>query len=623
MTKPKGSWLMRAFALLLCAIGGRGIATAQIVFPTTAELYGVHELSVQRGYSGNPFNYFAVRFDVAYTAPDGRVIPFWGFFDGDGAGGMSGATWKARFMPDQEGTWSVRMSFSDLPQVPPYVEVRTFSVGQNPNPALRYPGPARLDPNNPKFLVDARGNPIHWRGYGIKHVQEDQLTGCCDPPLNAGDGQKFVTKYVNQHLVPKGYNAAYVMVPTGWKGQTHPLTGTCNPDATPSDCPLWGDYSRYSLRASKEFDTIIQALHQNRVWTISWITFALQNMPGGNAVFDALWNSNTPQGNYQRFMRYFTARYGAYYNFFMWSPTWEVFEQPDYVTRINTMMTYLQSIDPGYKDTGGTPRKRLHGAHDQAQTSWAAWQSILPRQQSSRRMTGLTAWFCDPNPPYYPIDCENRYSPSHPWEGTNSNTRQTGYYSGSNAGHYDYPNPENYMRQDYPNVIIGAEDLWEFASGKFNKPRNLTEVRRGLFGALFAGVLPMYDEWMLSDPPSGGAGASASQPVVQAVLSWWYGNVSYRHPQFMMMNWPNCSMAWSDVVWDAQQVCSGIPGQQYVLLHESGGTASISLSGVSGSFSVLQVSTVTGGMAWLADAQGGTLWSATVPADTLVILNKR
>jgi hypothetical protein len=50
--------------------------------------------------------YRDVGLDVTYIAPDGRRVPFWGFFDG-------GATWKIRFMPDQLGIWRYEARFSD------------------------------------------------------------------------------------------------------------------------------------------------------------------------------------------------------------------------------------------------------------------------------------------------------------------------------------------------------------------------------------------------------------------------------------------------------------------------------------------------------------------------------
>jgi hypothetical protein len=50
--------------------------------------------------------YADVTLQVTYHRPDGSVVRFWGFYDGDD-------TWKARFMPDQLGVWRYEAVFSD------------------------------------------------------------------------------------------------------------------------------------------------------------------------------------------------------------------------------------------------------------------------------------------------------------------------------------------------------------------------------------------------------------------------------------------------------------------------------------------------------------------------------
>jgi len=50
--------------------------------------------------------YAHVTFHVAYTAPSGKVVKSWGFYDGQDI-------WRIRFMPDQVGTWQYDASFSD------------------------------------------------------------------------------------------------------------------------------------------------------------------------------------------------------------------------------------------------------------------------------------------------------------------------------------------------------------------------------------------------------------------------------------------------------------------------------------------------------------------------------
>ncbi|MHC4743576.1 MAG: DUF5060 domain-containing protein, partial [Planctomycetota bacterium] len=60
-------------------------------------------LKNSKKYAG-PFT--DVSLDVVYTAPDGRKIKFWGFYDGSD-------TWKIRFMPNMPGRWRYEARFSD------------------------------------------------------------------------------------------------------------------------------------------------------------------------------------------------------------------------------------------------------------------------------------------------------------------------------------------------------------------------------------------------------------------------------------------------------------------------------------------------------------------------------
>ena len=62
------------------------------------------EIAVQNPNSyENPFE--DVTLDVVFSAPNGRLIIFYGFYDIDG--------WKIRVMPDQLGIWSYEATFSD------------------------------------------------------------------------------------------------------------------------------------------------------------------------------------------------------------------------------------------------------------------------------------------------------------------------------------------------------------------------------------------------------------------------------------------------------------------------------------------------------------------------------
>jgi hypothetical protein len=57
----------------------------------------------------NPF--LDYRLQVTFTGPSGQKYVVPGFFDGDGNGGGTGNIWRARFAPDQGGTWTYQASF--------------------------------------------------------------------------------------------------------------------------------------------------------------------------------------------------------------------------------------------------------------------------------------------------------------------------------------------------------------------------------------------------------------------------------------------------------------------------------------------------------------------------------
>jgi len=59
--------------------------------------------------SPNPF--LDYRFNVRFTAPDGREFRVPGYFAGDGNGGASGTIWQAHLAPDTTGEWDYEISF--------------------------------------------------------------------------------------------------------------------------------------------------------------------------------------------------------------------------------------------------------------------------------------------------------------------------------------------------------------------------------------------------------------------------------------------------------------------------------------------------------------------------------
>ncbi|MBN2180663.1 MAG: DUF5060 domain-containing protein [Sedimentisphaerales bacterium] len=97
-------------AIVLCA--GTHVRAANV---PEVGLYRVFEVQIrnEKSYENKLAD---VDLTVTYTSPSGKVVNFWGFFDGDGRGGgnlAEGNIWKLRFMPDELGKWSYVYRWSD------------------------------------------------------------------------------------------------------------------------------------------------------------------------------------------------------------------------------------------------------------------------------------------------------------------------------------------------------------------------------------------------------------------------------------------------------------------------------------------------------------------------------
>ena len=86
-----------------------------------------------------------------FTAPDGKVTKFWGFYDG-------GANWRYRFSPDQLGRWRYQARFLDgAAQV----------VGEFECVASDLPGPLTRGEANPVWFATKAGGPLVVRSFHV------------------------------------------------------------------------------------------------------------------------------------------------------------------------------------------------------------------------------------------------------------------------------------------------------------------------------------------------------------------------------------------------------------------------------------------------------------------------
>ena len=149
-------------------------------------------------------------------------------------------------------------------------------------------------------------------------------------------------------------------------------------------------------------------------------------------------------------IRYFIARYGAYYNFIGWSPTWE-WHDAWTKSEIDAIMDQVDAWDPF---------KRMYSIHDCSHNDFS-WLDFSMRQAASRTVF-------------------HGNSRTAKWTQFSSRHSICGSSSGIGSKFVQRP-------------IVGSEDIWEGTLA--DQPRNGTEVRRGAWGGLLAGIMPLYSEW--------------------------------------------------------------------------------------------------------------------------------
>jgi hypothetical protein len=154
---------------------------------------------------GTP-NPFLIDVDITFTGPGGQTYVVPGFYDGDGVGGMDGSLWKARFSPEEVGSWTY-MTSSPEPLLDG--ESGSFEVvyGVNCQPYLPggmpdLPCIGRLEYVGDHYLKFKNGT--YWLKGGANEP-EDFLA----PEQTIGFPNK--TEAIN-YLSSKGVNSLYIML---------------------------------------------------------------------------------------------------------------------------------------------------------------------------------------------------------------------------------------------------------------------------------------------------------------------------------------------------------------------------------------------------------------------------
>lgn len=154
---------------------------------------------------GDP-NPFKIPVEVAFTDPDDRVYTVPAFYDGDGAGGLDGNIWKARFSPDDAGTWtyvtsSVEESLNGLSgsfQVSDNVGCQSTLTSGLPD----FSCTGRLEFVGEHYLRFTNGE--YWLKGGANEPEDFMVPG-----VNAGFSSK---QAAIDYLASKSINSIYLML---------------------------------------------------------------------------------------------------------------------------------------------------------------------------------------------------------------------------------------------------------------------------------------------------------------------------------------------------------------------------------------------------------------------------
>lgn len=450
---------------------------------TQVGLYDIFETTMTNNSSySNPFDFNEIELQATFTAPSGRQVTFFGFYDGDGIGGQTGDVWKLRFMPEEIGAWTYTYIWTDgTPGGSGSFEVVDTGL----------PGPLKVATDNPWYFMNSRGEPFHWRGYDMHIVARHA------PSKSFLSEKEYFKNLIQTYVIDIGYNF------TMWDGLIN--RNGLNLQNTWQES-WWldiNDTKRFNIPVWHAWEEALQLTKDNGVYVINFAGMISQG-------------HHYNLTDFQIFLRYWVARFGAFYNYIGWSPTWEWGDIWS-AGEVNQIMQYIHDIDPW---------KRLLSAHDHSNNSFTGWLGFSMRQAQSNDVF-------------------------------DGNIHGGGKQGGVGSAFLNKP-------------IIGSEDIWELESGALGFPRNEVEVRRGAWGIMMAGVMPLYSEWSFP-PPIGGNGTG--EPEVRRMFDFFYSKTLYR--QYQQLN--------NLVSSNARQIASGIPGEEYLVYDEDGGSIIVDLSAISSS----------------------------------------
>lgn len=295
---------------LLLALSSR--AASVVGTSGDTKLYGTYEIEFQESnISGNRFIQFV---SLSFTKGS-RTLTIDGFYDG-------GNTWRARFMPDESGTWTYTWSFNGSSGS------GSFSCSSTPVYAQAY-GHVRMDANNQRYMVYGNGKPYYAVGGKWIHATSYGPTtkgGQANPPTNGGDGyytNKILTDYLSA-LASANHNTLLI------KNSLYPLEN----DKVSWDV-AWVKRGEWLVREAAKRGIYCQMGFFD-TWSRGPAQYFSSVTLGSDQVFN-VWKSGDEAAK-ENYIRTIIARYSGYYNVY-----WELGNEMEHTNSGSDFQTLAQS----------------------------------------------------------------------------------------------------------------------------------------------------------------------------------------------------------------------------------------------------------------------------------------
>ena len=391
--------------------------------------------------SPNPF--LDLRYDLYLTAPSGREVTVPGFYAGDGAGGDSGNVWRARFAPDEPGSWDYRVGFFSGAEVaiasdtdtastmPAHGESGSFEVlPRDPSAPgllalgrLEYTGKHYLKfSDGPYWIKSGVNSPENFFGYagfdqtydlpdgagkeglsnGLHHYQEHRQDWRIDDPLfvgSSGIDSKGIIGAIN-YLASEAVNSIYFLTMNlgGDGSDTWPFVGS-------SGTPF--DNTHYDLSKLYQWNIVLNHMQEQGI--VAHIVLAEREWP------NIKWLDDGEFGTERKlYIRELVARY-AYLNGIKWNLSEEsrltneqhrdiasYLRSLDWAAHPISVHHWINQPEPVYEPILGNTDFDLssiqfspHNANDfvetwRARTADAGWPWVIDMDEVGPARVGLT-----------------------------------------------------------------------------------------------------------------------------------------------------------------------------------------------------------------------------------------